>query len=40
MTDLCRVLNQNENAGSYAMEIAQEFMNFEEVSIEQMKKYL
>lgn len=40
ITQLCRVLNAQENAGSFATEMAKELMDFEEKNIEQLKKYL
>lgn len=40
ITQLCRALNANEEAGRYAVEMARELMAFEEKNIEQLKKYL
>lgn len=40
ITRMCRTLNHNETAGSVAVEMAKEFMDFEEKNIERMKKYL
>jgi len=40
ITEMCKVLNANENAGKYALEIARELMDFEEQNIEHLKKYL
>lgn len=40
ITEMCKVLNHNEGAGGYSVEMAKELMDFEEKNIELMKKYL
>ena len=40
ITQMCRILNHNKSAGSMAMEMAKEFMDFEEKNIERLKKFL
>lgn len=40
LTDMWKIINHHENAGSLSMEIAKELMDFEEKSIEGLKKYL
>ncbi len=40
LTDMWKIMNHHENAGSVSMEIAKELMDFEEESIERLKKYL
>ncbi len=40
LTDMWKTLNHYENAGNISMEIAKEFMDFEEKNIERLKKYL
>lgn len=40
IAQLGRAIHANENAGRYAVEMARELMDFEEKSMEQMKKYL
>ncbi len=40
LTDMWKIINHHENAGTASMEIAKELMDFEEKNIEQMKKYL
>lgn len=40
LTDMWKIINHHENAGAASMEIAKELMDFEEKSIERLKKYL
>lgn len=40
LTDMWKSINHNEKAGDVSMEIAKELMDFEEKSIERLKKYL
>ncbi|MGN0377281.1 MAG: hypothetical protein ACI4ED_06565 [Suilimivivens sp.] len=40
LTDMWKIINHHENAGSVSMEIAKELMDFEEKNIEKLKKYL
>lgn len=40
ITDMCKAMNHNDQAGGYAMELAKELMDFEEKSIERLKQYL
>lgn len=40
LTDMWKIINHHENAGPLSMEIAKELMDFEEKSIEGLKKYL
>lgn len=40
VVDMCKVLNQNENARGLYVEMARELMDFEEHNIERLKKYL
>lgn len=40
ITQMCRVLNHNKFAGSMAVEMAKEFIEFEEKNIERIKKFL
>ncbi len=40
ITDMCRAMNHNGDAGRYSMEIAKELMDFEEKNIERLKMYL
>ena len=40
ITQMCRVLNHNKCAGSMAVEMAKEFLVFEEKNIERIKKFL
>ena len=40
VVDMCKVLNQNENARGVYVEMARELMDFEEHNIERLKKYL
>ena len=40
LTDMWKIINHHENAGSNSMEIAKELMDFEEKNIERLKKYL
>lgn len=37
---MCRAVHQHESAAAYSVELAEEFMNFEESNREQLKKYL
>ena len=39
-TEMCKVLNHNENARGLYVEMARELMDFEEHNIERLKKYL
>lgn len=40
LTEMWRALNHHENAGRTSVELAEELMDFEEKSIEELKKYL
>ncbi|MFP3154575.1 hypothetical protein LQZ18_09135 [Lachnospiraceae bacterium ZAX-1] len=40
ITELMKVTHNNKNAGSYANELANELMDFEEKNIEKLKRYL
>ncbi|MFG6383359.1 MAG: hypothetical protein K1V96_03775 [Lachnospiraceae bacterium] len=40
ITELLKVKHNNKNEGSYANELAEEIMNFEEENIERLKKFL
>ena len=40
ITNMCRSLNGNDRAGDGSLEIAKEFMDFEEESIQRVKRYL
>ncbi|MCI9137881.1 MAG: hypothetical protein HFH48_10050 [Lachnospiraceae bacterium] len=40
ITDLLKVKHNNKNTGSYANELAEELMDFEEENIERLKKFL
>ncbi|MBQ7954242.1 MAG: hypothetical protein IJ282_00680 [Lachnospiraceae bacterium] len=40
VTEMCKVLNHNEDAGVSAIELAKELMDFEEKNIEKLKTYL
>ena len=40
ITEMCRVLNRNPGIGQKTAEFAKELMDFEEKSIERLKKYL
>ncbi|MCL2254820.1 MAG: hypothetical protein FWC09_10290, partial [Lachnospiraceae bacterium] len=40
VVEMCKVLNQNENARGMYVEMARELMDFEEHNIERLKKYL
>ncbi len=40
ITEMCKALNHHENAGNRSTELAKELMDFEERSIEELKKYL
>ena len=40
ITQMCRALNHNQTAGSAAVEMARELMDFEEKNITRMKKFL
>ncbi len=37
---MCKSMNHHDNAGSMAMEVAKELMDFEEKCIEKLKEYL
>lgn len=40
ITQMCKTMNHCPGAGSHCMEMAKEFMDFEEKNIERLKKYL
>ena len=40
ITELCKVLNHNEDAGKQSVELAEELIAFEEENIVQLKNYL
>lgn len=40
ITDLMKVKHNNKNTGSYANELAEELMDFEEENIERLKRFL
>ncbi|MCL2717513.1 MAG: hypothetical protein FWE14_01865 [Lachnospiraceae bacterium] len=40
VVEMCKILNQNENARGMYVEMAKELMDFEEHNIERLKKYL
>ena len=40
MIQMYKTLSRNEDAGQYAMEMAKEFVDFEEKNIERLREYL
>lgn len=40
IADLLKVKHNNKNVGSYANELAEELMDFEEENIERLKRFL